>query len=159
VGNTIDMKQRHPGQLGVPEWWPLVAWLITFFGVLLILGGVAGLVIGNLLAGQVVLVGALVAVLPWANAFARGTMQPGWVAISGAEARQAAQRLRYVAGFVAGLAGAGVLLAVLIARDALENVGPLPGGLVVALTPLLVLAFLLLALLLWLRARDVERWS
>jgi len=100
-------------------------------------------------------------VLPWANAIALGTTRPGWVAVGGALARQAARRLRYLAGFLALLMAAAAVGAVLAARDARLAADPPSGGrgMAVAVALLMSACYLLLAVLVWLRARLIDSWA
>jgi hypothetical protein len=155
------MKVRHPGQVGVPTWWQLIAWPGTALGVLLVAGGTASAVLQDMLGLQIALVGLLLVVLMWANAIALGTTRPGWVTVRGALARQAARRFRYLAGFLALLAIAAAVGAVLDARDARLAADPPPGGPGVAVAWSLLLSsfYLLLAWVVWLRARLIDSWA
>jgi hypothetical protein len=155
------LKARHPDQVGVPTWFPLLAWPMTLFGLAWIVLGVVQVVSGDLLGWQAVLLGPIFLVLAWANAFARRSMRPGMVAVSGAEARTVARRHRYMAGFVLIPAAGAVAVAVAIARDPGLAADPPPGGvgLAVAATLLVTVAYLLFALLMWLRAWLIDSWA
>jgi hypothetical protein len=155
------LKARHPGQVGVPPWWPWLAWPMTLVGLACILLGAVQVVSGDLLGWQAVLPGPVFLVLAWANAIARRTLRPGMVAVSGAEARTVARRHRYMAGVVLIPAVGAVAVAVAIARDPGLAADPPPGGvgLAVAVTLLATVAYLLLALLFWLRAWLIDSWA
>jgi hypothetical protein len=155
------MKVRHPGQVGVPTWWPLAAWPSTALGVLLLAGGAASAVVQDMFGLQLALIGLFLVVETWANAIAVGTMRPGWVAVRGALARQAARRFRYVAGFLGLLGVAAAVGAVLVARDARLAADPPPGGRGTAVAGSLLLAscYLGLAWVVWLRARLIDSWA
>ena len=155
------LKARHPGQVGVPTWWPLLAWPATVLGITAIVLGAVQVLLGDLLGWQVVLLGPIFLVLAWANAIARRTLRPGMVAVSGAEAHTVARRHRYMAGFVLIPAVGAVAVAVGIARDPGLAADPPPGGvgLAVAVTLLATVAYLLLALLFWLRAWLIDSWA
>jgi hypothetical protein len=155
------MKVRHPGRVGVPTWWRLAAWPSTALGVLLLVGGAASAVVQDMFGLQLALAGLLLVVLPWANAIALGTMRPGWVAVGGALARQAARRFRYLAGFLVLLAVAAAVGAVLVAREARLAANPPPGGpgVAVAWSLLLSCCYVGLAWGVWLRARLIDSWA
>jgi hypothetical protein len=157
------LKARHPGQVGVPPWWPWLAWPMTLIGLVWIVLGVVEVMSGDLLGWQAVLLGPVFFVLAWLPAFALGTMRPGRVAVSGAQARLVARRHRYAAWVLLALAVAAVAVAVAVALagDAGLAADPPPGGVAVAVifTLLLTVAYLLFALLMWLRAWLIDSWA
>jgi hypothetical protein len=155
------MKVRHPGQVGVPTWWRLAAWPYTALGLLMVAGGAAFAVLQDMLGLQLALAGLFVLAGTWANAIALGTTRPGWVAVHGALARQAARRFRYLAAFLALLALAAAVGVVLVARDARLAADPPPGGrgTAVGLALLASISYLGLAWVVWLRARLIDSWA
>jgi hypothetical protein len=155
------MKARHPGQVGAPEWWPWLAWPTTVLGLAAIVLGVVQVMSGDLLGWQAVLLGPVFLVLSWLNAFALGTTRPGRVAVAGAQARRVARRHRYGAGVLLALAMAAVAVAVALDGDPGLAADPPPGGVALAVTLTLGLAGadLLLALVIWVRARLIDSWA
>jgi hypothetical protein len=161
MGTTLAMKARHPGQVGVPEWWPWLAWPATLLGLAAIVLGVVQVVSGDLLGWQAVLLGLILLVLAWLNAFALGTTRPGRMAVSGAQAHMVASRHRYGAGVLLVLAVAAVAVAVAVGGNRGLAADPPPDGVAVAVTLTLGLAgtYLLQALVIWLRARLIDSWA
>jgi hypothetical protein len=93
----------------LPPWWPIYAGVITTLGLLIAIGGMVGVGVGNRNGWLAMLTGLYVAALPWTNGMARQAIHPS--GLTAATAQVLARRLRLLAGLFLLLTAAAALVA------------------------------------------------